>query len=209
LQQEKPAEIITKEDSPDNGQGNETEKSEISIEDHKKQVSELKLMVEQVKNSQAGSDRAVADLKKENEELKKSKMSDRERADYEKQLFEQEKLNFERQKQELEASNIIAEYFAEHTINYKLRKFITAKTQETITTQVEELRSLIEEEVNKKLEKFRATETGKPSGGSVGSLVDQIDPTDISQVTAKYKQVEKEKGKDEALKWLETIKIRS
>lgn len=196
--------------SPEDGNGANKEESKevINVETHQNEISQLKEMMDQVKRSQAGSDKMNSELKRENEELKKSQMSDKERAEYERKLFEQEREGLVRERNELEKSRLIAEHFASNEIDYELREFISADSKEEVVEKIDRLKGLLEKYADKKLEKFRATQTGTPASGNVGASIDQLGDNGITEISEKYNKLLADKGRDHANAWLKTINIK-
>lgn len=140
----------------------------ISKEEHEKAIADYQNQLSQVKKSQAGADKIVTELKTQLEELKKSKMSDEERSEYERQIFQQEKINFERQKKELEIGILRSDYIAENKLDIRLKDFLTATDAEGLKAQVETINAIIADQVKpvqEELDKLKA-EIGRPGGGA-------------------------------------------
>ena len=140
----------------------------ISKEEHDKAIADYQNQISQIKKSQAGADKIVTELKTQLEELKKSKMSDQERAEYEKQLFEQEKLNFEREKKELEIKGLRSDFIAENKLDIRIKDFLSATDAEGLKEQVDTFNSIVADAVKpvqEELDKLKA-EMGRPGGGA-------------------------------------------
>jgi hypothetical protein len=146
----------------------------VSVDELNKIKTDYEAQLSQIKASQAGSDRIVAELKKQNEELAKKGMSDKERNEYEKKLFEQDRLNLEREKRELELKSIRSDFVAENAIDPEWREFLYADTKDGLKAQVDKIKTLIEKSTKPlqvELDKYKAGET-RPGGGS-GAATDK------------------------------------
>lgn len=152
----------------------------ISKEEHEKAIAYYQNQISQIKKSQAGADKIVTELKTQLEELKKSKMSDQERAEYEKQLFEQEKLNFEREKKELEIKGLRSDFIAENKLDIRIKDFLSATDAEGLKEQVDTFNSIVADAVKpvqEELDKLKA-EMGRPGGGAGDARLENPFETD-------------------------------
>jgi hypothetical protein len=152
----------------------ETEKAPDATVD----VKALAEQLEQIKKAQAGSDRAFQEASKravelatENEKLKKEKMSEKERAEFE----------FAKKNAELEAkSREVAEatlrlskmkLMGEKGVSMEYADYITGNTDEEIARNIEtfnkRLEKLVGERVEEKLKGTPKPKSGEPSGGKI------------------------------------------
>jgi len=139
-----------------------------SVNEIAKVKADYEAQLANIKKSQAGSDKINAELRKELEEIRKSQMTDKERTEYERKLFEQDRLNLEREKRNLEIAKLKSDYVAENAISPRWRDLLSADTQEGLAAQVDTIKGLIDEAVQEKqleLDALKASLT-RPAGGA-------------------------------------------
>lgn len=140
--------------------------------DYKTEYEKLSSEFEVIKKMQSGSDKAYTEtrsrleqLTRENEELKKSRMDEKQRLEYEqKQKDEQlQKQVKELQNATLRASKL--KLLAENKLDVKWEKFITGETEqeieESISTLVELAKSKDDERVRPKAQPLRVGRTAE------------------------------------------------
>lgn len=156
----------------------------------------------QIKKSQAGSDKLVTDLKKELEEVKKSQMGDKERMEYERKLFEQEKLELERQRRAVEIDKMRSDYIADNKIDPRYRPLLSADSEEGLKTQAELIKSLLDEtekRIKAEYDKI-ITDKARPGGGGAASTVNPFVPGDNYSLTEQSRLYRENRQEFERLK---------
>ena len=124
----------------------------------------------------------------------------------EKEREHQEKLEKEKENEELRNYKMRTDFLQSNNVPIEDWDFIHGEDQDRMFESLERLKARDERIKKEALANFRATETGKPTGSGVEAPIsDNIDPSDKNAVNAKFKQIEKEKGRDQALKWLDQI----
>jgi len=135
-------------------------------------VEELAAQLEQIKKAQAGSDKAYAEASKkaaelaaENEKLKKEKMTEKERADFE---IAKQKAELEAQRKEVADATLRlakARLMAENKLDPKYEKYIDGANDEEILNSIKEFSKDLDELVGSRVnEKLVGTE--KPKAGT-------------------------------------------
>jgi hypothetical protein len=151
----------------------------------------------QIKKSQAGSDKLVTDLKKELEDVRKSQMGDKERMEYERKLFEQEKLELERQRRAVEIEKLRSDYIADNKVDPRFRPLLSESTEEGLKAQSDLIKSLIDEtekRVRAEYDKI-ITDKARPGGGTTAATANPFIPGDgfsLSEQTRLYRENKQE-----------------
>lgn len=170
------------------------------------QFKKLNETITQLKSAQSGSDRMVTELRKENEELKKAQMSDKERAEYEKKLTEIEKADLERQKRELEKERMKFKFIADAGVDSQLSEFLNSESEDGLKEQVAKIQGIIDKQVKplqEEIAKLKA-ELGRPGGGTGTSNVNWKTAT-VAQKNSEYLKIKESQGEPAARAWLNSI----
>lgn len=162
----------------------ETEKAQDEAVD----VKELAAQLEQIKKAQAGSDKAYQEAKRkadelaaENEKLKKERMSEKERAEYE---FARQKAELEAKSREVQEATLRLskmKLMGEKGIDLEYADYINGNSESEIAQSIELFRKrfgkLVAEEVEKKL-----ISTPKPQAGAAPAAKDDISKLSLKEL---------------------------
>lgn len=168
----------------------ETEQTELSVEDLKKELEITRLKAEQTerekevaKKSQAGSDRVVLELKKRLEALEKEKMTDEEKLKYAEQQAERVKQEYESKLREIELEKFVSQKVADIKIESRFSSLVEGRDEVTITEKTNLLIELLKSRDEAKDAEWRA-KGGKPgSGTQMTSLGVDIQSMSLGQLT--------------------------
>lgn len=140
-----------------------------------KAFEELQKTLESIKKSQAGSDAKVADLLKENEELKKGKMTAEQKAEYERQQAEERIKEKDRELQEREIRLIKLDILSELELPKDVIDRIHGTTRDELYKDAKAFRDILNSAVKDEVTKKLSGSSGKPGGGKkTETKIDEI-----------------------------------
>jgi hypothetical protein len=171
------------------------------------QLKKMNETITQLKSAQSGSDRMVTELRKENDELKKAQMTDKERSEYEKKLAEQDRHSLEREKQELAKERLKFKFIADAGVDSQIAEFLNADSEDGLKEQVAKIQSVIDKQVKPLQEKVAKLEAelGRPGGGTGTSTINWKTAT-VDQINSEYLKIKSEQGDHAAKAWLQSTK---
>ena len=144
-------------------------------------IETLAEQLEQLKKTQAGSDRAyqeaakkLKELETENANLKKANMDEKERADYERAEKERELAERESEINNATLRLSLMEALSEADMTADFADFVPGHNKEEIKENIGKLKELINAEVGRRVTET-LNSTTKPKGGDVSKGNDAID----------------------------------
>ncbi|UCF13173.1 MAG: hypothetical protein JSW06_02670, partial [Thermoplasmatales archaeon] len=190
------------------------ESTELSAEELQEKLKESELQrdatekaLEQAKRSQAGSDKAVGELKKRLDSLEKEKMTDEEKVKYAEEQAEKTKLEYETKIRELEIEKFVSEKINDIKIESRFSSLIEGKDEIAITEKTNLLLELLKTKEDSINESWRA-KGGKPSGGTQMNLGDDLSQMNKTQFNDYYRSLPEDQKKNAQERWKEELKKR-
>lgn len=153
-----------------------------------KTFTELQKTLEAIKKAQAGSDSKVLDLLKENEALKKEKMTAQEKAEYERKQSEDRIAQKDRELQEREIKLLKVDIIAELELPKDAIDRIRGSNRDELYADAKAFKEMLSVITKGEVTKKLAGSSSKPGGGSSGG--------------AKYEEVMSMPSDDRA-KWIQ------
>ena len=145
-------------------------------------VKDLMAQIEQIKKTQAGSDKAYQEAAKrlkeveaEKDKLKKANMDEKERAEFERQEKERELAERESEINKATLRLSLVEALGEAQMEIDFADFVPGNTKEEVVQNIGKLNELINKEVGKRVT-ATLNSTSKPLAGQTPTGKEAVDP---------------------------------